>query len=156
MTVDLPPEDAPPPRILWVVLALALSVAIVAGSRGREVVPASVRPQTSDLTARVAGAALFARAGCADCHDPTGADSAVGPGLLGMAARAKTRIAQPEYGGEATTVEGYLEEAILDHCADRLPGYDCAGVPEVGLVLSMAEVAQLAAYLNELPSGAAP
>lgn len=153
---DVPPTDAPVPRFLWLVVVLGATVAVAALARGGGSAGSDLAAPPSDFTARVAGAALFARSGCADCHDPTGVDSAVGPGLLGMAARAELRITSPDYGGDATTVDGYLEEAILDHCLDPLPDYDCTGAPDLAMTLSLAEIAQLAAYLRELPSGAAP
>jgi hypothetical protein len=40
-----------------------------------------------------------------------------------------------------------VREAVLDHCADLVPGYDCPPAPDIGLRRSAEEVADLVRFL---------
>lgn len=103
-----------------------------------------------------AGAELYLASGCGECHTTSGADSALGPSLAGAGLRAESRIAAADYGGSATTGREYLVESILSHCADRLPGYDCPDVRDLGLRISLEDAEALADFLDRLPAEVAP
>jgi mono/diheme cytochrome c family protein len=93
------------------------------------------------------GALLFAEEGCASCHRPAGTSRALGPPLAGLAERAAARLEAPDYRGSAETPDDYVREAVLDHCADLVPGYRCPTAPDIGLRRSTEEVADLVRFL---------
>lgn len=59
--------------------------------------------------------AVFAASGCVACH-AVEADAAagIGPSMVGLGSRAAAAIEASDYTGEATTVEEYIREAILN------------------------------------------
>ncbi len=100
-------------------------------------------PQRDSSAARQGrGAALFRRAGCADCHAAPGqGDATTGPNLAGVATRAGTRI--PGY-----SAEEYLRESFLIPNAFVVDGYPpnsgCGGV------LTFEQLDDLVSYLLSL------
>jgi hypothetical protein len=153
---ELPAREPRLPRFAWLLvgggLALAVAAVIAAGQGEVPLAPAGPPP----VVPANQGQTLFVAAGCTACHDPSGRDSPLAPGLAGVAARAAARIGDPGYRGEAKSVAGYLEESIIDHCADPLPGYDCTTAPDVSVRLSMSDVASLVRYLLTLGEADAP
>lgn len=61
-------------------------------------------------------------AACSACHSVSPGVNLAGPSLAGVAARAQEVIDSPDYQGNATDVEGYLRESILDPHAYLVPG----------------------------------
>jgi mono/diheme cytochrome c family protein len=104
-------------------------------------------PTTAPPADAMRGATLFRDHGCATCHRPTGTPSALGPGLVGLPRSAAQRVRDPDYRGGATTAEGYVREAIVDHCVDLVPGYGCPEVSGLGIRLTAADAADLTAFL---------
>lgn len=96
------------------------------------------------------GSDIFVAEGCGTCHITSGPSTALQPSLEGALGRAARRLQASDYSGSATTPEEYLREAILDHCADTLPGYSCEGAPDVGLRLGPAEFEALVAFVADL------
>jgi hypothetical protein len=153
---ELPERDPRLPRFAWLLVFGGMAMVVLALAASRQG-PAPLVPHGPEpLPVVSVGETLYGAAGCASCHDPSGRDSALAPGLAGVAGRAMQRLEDPGYGGEAQSATGYLEEAILDHCADALPGYDCATAPDVSVRLSMADVANLVQYLLTLAEVDAP
>jgi mono/diheme cytochrome c family protein len=153
---ELPERDAPLPRFGWLVVGLGAGLgALVALSPASGPPPPPLVP-VAPTTEAAGGAALFVDAGCRRCHDLSGPDGPLGPSLAGVADRAAARLAAGGYRGGAGTVGDYLAEAIIDHCADEVAPYRCPDLPELGLQLSLADVATLAAYLGSLGAAAAP
>lgn len=147
---ELPERDPGLPRFALLLVSGGMAMVVFALAASRQG-PAPLVPYGPEpLPVVSAGETVYGAAGCASCHDPSGRDSVLAPGLAGVASRATQRLEDPSYGGEAQSVTGYLEEAILDHCADPLPGYDCASAPDVSVRLSMADVANLVQYLLTL------
>jgi mono/diheme cytochrome c family protein len=92
---------------------------------------------------------------CALCHNAVGGRA---PLLEQAATVAKERIADVRYQGEATDVEGYLRESMVDPSAYVVPGFGKAGsddkispMPNMAsgsIGLSEAEIAAVIAYLQ--------
>ena len=154
--LDLPQAEPRLPRFAWLLCLGGVALA-VAGGTVAEVGRAPTAPAGPAVSVPAeAGRALFVSAGCTACHDPDGRDTPLAPGLVGVAARATERIASSDYRGDARSVTSYLEEAVIDHCADTVPGYDCAEASDTGLRLSMADASTLVRYLLTLGGGGAP
>src|SRR5690606_32851595 len=93
----------------------------VAGSSGAGQVQSGstsvgVRPVDAGDDIRALGENVFRTAvpACVACHSlAPGADGA-GPSLAGVASRAELLVGSPDYGGQATDVEGYLRESIME------------------------------------------
>jgi len=103
------------------------------------------------------GAAVFNGPGaCATCHALTPDTTLVGPSLAGIATRAAERIREPGYQGEATSVEAYLRESVLEPNRHLVPGerFAAAGrslMPDnYGQLLTPAQIDDLVAYLASL------
>lgn len=117
-----------------------------------------VRPVDADSDIRALGEHVFrtAQPTCMACHAlAPGADGA-GPSLAGIATRAAQTVASDDYQGQASDVEGYLREAIVEPSAHLNPGamYSANGVSFMpntyGETLSEEEVEQLVAFLATL------
>lgn len=95
--------------------------------------------------------------GCFTCHSTAPDVTLVGPSLAGIGERAARIISRDDYGGTATTPEGYLRESILEPSA-----YIAAGSPTFSAdgrsvmpadyadTLTSEQLAQLVAYLSSL------
>ena len=93
---------------------------------------------------------------CVACHSlAPGADGA-GPSLAGVATRAELLVGSDDYTGQATDVEGYLRESIIQPSAHLNVGgmYSANGMsfmPDTfGETLSDDEIEQLVAFLATL------
>ncbi len=155
---DLPRRDPGLPRFVLGIGALAILALLwllvrptppLPGALGAAVESAVSTPETPlDRS----GASVFLAQGCGTCHSTTGASTALGPGLGGVSARAAARIIAPDYTGGAGSARDYVLESILDHCADTLPGYTCAELPDLGLHLTTADADALVDFLMRLPA----
>lgn len=76
------------------------------------------------------GRKTFQEAGCAACHSLDAGVELVGPSLAGVATRAEERLRDPDYGGEAQSVEAYLRESIVDPSAYISPPKPRHATPE--------------------------
>lgn len=150
---ELPERDPGIPRFVWLALILALGLGAWALLRPERAGEALLSPAPSqdaslpDSEAAALGARLFVAQGCGGCHPTVGPDSSLGPSLETIASRASARLVAPDYAGTARDVASYVAEASLDHCRDRLPGYDCPELTELSLRLSLADGEALAAFL---------
>ncbi|EZQ18131.1 cytochrome C [Pseudomonas sp. G11-1] len=117
-----------------------------------------VRPVDADDDIRALGENVFRTAvpGCVACHSLTpGADGA-GPSLAGVATRAELLVGEADYSGQASDIEGYLRESILEPSAHLSTGgmYSANGVsfmPDTyGNSLSEEQIEQLVAFLATL------
>lgn len=135
----------------------------VAGSGGAGQVqsgPSSVgvRPVDAGDDIRALGENVFRTAvpACVACHSlAPGADGA-GPSLAGVATRAELLVGSPDYTGQATDVEGYLRESIMEPSAHLNVGgmYSANGMsfmPDTfDESLSEEQIDQLVAFLATL------
>lgn len=117
-----------------------------------------VRPVSPDNDPRALGENVFRTAvpGCVACHSlAPGADGA-GPSLAGVATRAELLVGASDYSGQATDVEGYIRESILEPSAHLNTGgmYSANGMSFMpntyGDSLSEEEIEQLVAFLATL------
>lgn len=159
MAPDFPPRDPGLPRFVWALLGLVLAMCVALFVRPPRplALPGTQRDAPVEGQAEVdpalLGQALFRDQGCADCHADEAGRAARGPGLQGLWARAGLRIEAPDYRGGARDPETYLREAVLDHCLDPLPGYDCPPLDDLAVRLSVGEVDSLLAYLARAGGG---
>lgn len=97
-----------------------------------------------------------AQPACSSCHSTEPGVDMAGPSLAGLATRAAEIIDSPEYEGDATSVEGYIHESIVEPSAYLVPGdmYSAGGTSFMptgyGDSLSDEELDQLTAYLTTL------
>ena len=119
---------------------------------------AGVRPVSPDNDIRALGENVFRTAipACVACHSlAPGADGA-GPSLAGVATRAELLVGESDYSGQATDIEGYLRESILNPSAHLNTGgmYSANGMSFMPTTyaesLSEEEVEQLVAFLATL------
>jgi nitric oxide reductase subunit C len=104
------------------------------------------------------GEALFRAVppGCVACHSTTPGVTLVGPSLAGIATRAATRLASPDYHGHASSAAAYVRESILDPNAYVVAGptFSADGKslmpPNFGATLRPDQVDDLVAYLMTL------
>ncbi|MEJ6654763.1 MAG: c-type cytochrome [Pseudomonas sp.] len=117
-----------------------------------------VRPVSPDNDIRALGENVFRTAipACVACHSlAPGADGA-GPSLAGVATRAELLVGESDYSGQATDIEGYLRESILNPSAHLNTGgmYSANGMSFMpttyGESLSEDEIEQLVAFLATL------
>ncbi len=98
-------------------------------------------------------AQLFTRAGCVVCHMIPGipaAEGRVGP-KLALGLNGPTRVADPNYHGEAKTIHDYIYESILSPGMYVVPGYPDQVMPRwYGQKLSAAALDKIAAYLESV------
>lgn len=94
---------------------------------------------------------VFTQNGCIACHsvEPDGPQQ-VGPTLAGLAASAAEIIADPNYTGNATTVEAYIQESILEPEAYIVEGYSPLMPKTYAASLDEEELAALVDYLLTL------
>lgn len=117
-----------------------------------------VRPVSPDNDIRALGENVFRTAipACVACHSlAPGADGA-GPSLAGVATRAELLVGESDYSGQATDIEGYLRESILNPSAHLSTGgmYSANGMSFMPTTyaesLSEEEIEQLVAFLATL------
>ncbi len=103
-----------------------------------------------------AGQAIFnggaaGAAPCSGCHSVTPATKIVGPSLAGIAATAQQELANPDYKGQAKTVDEYLHESIVNPDVYVAKGYPPGVmVKSYGVLLNEQQIADLIAYLKTL------
>lgn len=161
---DLPGRDAGLPR--FVITALVGSAALAvwllvrpsrpAGPMATGVPPPRATVTSATLPGQRSGATLFLQEGCGNCHATTGPSTALGPSLAGAADRAGARIRAEDYRGSADSPAAYLREAIVDHCLDLVPGYDCVAAPDITLRLSAEEIDRLVGFVSRLEAPETP
>ncbi|WP_417614528.1 c-type cytochrome [Oceanisphaera sp.] len=119
---------------------------------------ATAPPADSNSDPRALGESLFATAvpTCMACHSLVpGADGA-GPSLAGIVTRTEVLLQSDDYQGQATDVEGYLHESIVNPSAHLVPGdmYSAGGTSfmPTGYANSLTDeqVDQLTAFLATL------
>jgi len=102
---------------------------------------------------------IFTKAGCPVCHvvpGIPGADGRVGPPLL-LATTGPTRLADPAYRGQATTVHDYVIESVIEPGLFVVPGYPSATMPTwYGAKLSALALEKIASYLERQGTAIAP
>lgn len=95
---------------------------------------------------------LFVRAGCMVCHQIPGIDGAngkVGPPLW-LGKTGPSRLADPQYRGQAQTVREYIVESIVSPGTYVVPGFPPATMPTwYGRKLSAGALNKIASYLEE-------
>ena len=135
-------QDWPPRPIL---VTAASPQGIVLGTPA----PAAASPDPVAL-----GDALFRRTppACFSCHSLQEGIVLVGPSLAGIASRAATLVASPDYRGSAKTPVDYIRESIVAPHAYVVPGptYSAGGqsiMPPYDTILKPDEIDQLVAYL---------
>jgi len=160
---DLPERDPSLPRFAWAaaVLAALLAAGWLVGAPSRlsgnlEVAAEKAASVQAGPAVEPLGATVFLNQGCGACHASASTSTALGPGLGGVAARAAARVVAPDYTGDAGAARDYLREAIVDHCADTVPGYACVPLPEIGLRLSTVEAGELVDFLMRLTPEGSP
>ncbi|MBI4001078.1 MAG: c-type cytochrome [Nitrospira defluvii] len=103
---------------------------------------------------------LFVHAGCPVCHQIpgiAGAKGQVGPPLW-LGKTGVTRLADPQYRGQAQTVRDYIAESIVSPGIYVVPGFPADTMPVwYGRKLSAAALDKIVSYLEEAterqPSG---
>lgn len=158
-----PERDPGLPRFAWLAAALALALALLLAFRPPRPGPgpavqgllggAAEGEAAPDPVA--AGREVFVVQGCGSCHALSAADGGSGPALAGLWPRAMLRLNAPDYRGGARDPDTYLREAVLDHCLDPLPGYNCPDLEDLAVRLSVGEVDALVAYLRSVGAAAA-
>ncbi|WP_374012063.1 c-type cytochrome [Pseudoxanthomonas koreensis] len=127
-------------------------------AQGTDAAVQDVRPVTAASDPRAIGEHLFRTAvpACTACHSLQPGVQLAGPSMAGMAETAARTLASPDYTGNATDVEGYIRESIVNPSAHVVPGdmFSADGVsfmpntyPES---LSEEQVDQLAAFLASM------
>lgn len=103
---------------------------------------------------------LFVRAGCPVCHQIpgiAGAKGQVGPPLW-LGRTGASRLADPQYKGQAQTVREYIVESVVSPGIYVVPGFPANTMPAwYGRKLSAGALAKIASYLeqaaDESPTG---
>lgn len=103
---------------------------------------------------------IFVRAGCPVCHQIpgiAGAKGQVGPPLW-LGKTGASRLADPQYKGQAQTVREYIVESVVSPGTYVVPGFPPDTMPTwYGRKLSGAALSKIASYLDqaveEPPSG---
>lgn len=100
---------------------------------------------------------LFIRAGCPVCHQIpgiAGANGKVGPPLW-LGKTGVTRLADPQYRGQAQTVREYIVESIVSPGTYVVPGFPADTMPVwYGRKLSAGALDKIASYLEQAVEGA--
>jgi len=96
---------------------------------------------------------LFVRAGCPVCHQIpgiVGANGQVGPPLW-LGKTGATRLADPQYRGQAQTVRDYIVESIVSPGTYVVPGFPANTMPVwYGRKLSADALTKIASYLEQV------
>ncbi|MBX3124103.1 MAG: c-type cytochrome [Nitrospira sp.] len=94
---------------------------------------------------------LFVRAGCVVCHripGIVGADGKVGPPLW-LGKTGASRLADPQYRGQAQTVREYIVESVVSPGTYVVPGFPADTMPVwYGRKLTAGALDKIAAYLE--------
>lgn len=86
--------------------------------------------------------------GCIVCHSNTSSGETLGPPLSGLGRRSAETIQQPDYSGQAKSVEAYLRESLLAPGVYVTPGFTPGLMPaNYGNILTEQEIADLVAYM---------
>src|SRR5690606_17046331 len=93
------------------------------GSPGARSAPASISADASDDPIAL-GQVLFQSVTplCSACHSTSPGVELAGPSMAGLVGRATETLTSPEYGGQASDVEGYIRESILKPSTHVVPG----------------------------------
>lgn len=142
----------------WPPRPILVTGGIVAGSATAGVDPPGTKPVDEGDNPIAKGERLFGTASpsCSACHSLSAGADMAGPTLAGLVTRAETVLASSDYQGEATDVEGYIQESIVAPSAHLVTGamYSADGTSFMpsgyGDSLSDEEVAQLVAYLMSI------
>lgn len=141
-----------------VLLASLVIYLLMSEEHGRSVVPApgftpvpQIPPESVPLASGEEPiAVLFTQAGCPVCHTIPGipgAEGKVGPRLV-LGSTGAERLADPQYGGKATTPREYVVESIVEPGVYVVPGYPDRAMPRwYGQKLSALALDKIAAYL---------
>jgi mono/diheme cytochrome c family protein len=152
----LPPSVPPANRKNKVLGAFAagfvLLVALVAVRNGIQSAAPSIDPKMVPLvTGEEPIQQIFVRAGCVVCHTIpgiAGADGRVGPPLW-LGKTGASRLADPQYRGEAKTVRDYIAESIMSPGVYVVPGFPADTMPVwYGRKLSAAALDKIVSYLE--------
>lgn len=100
------------------------------------------------FNAPVAGAA--AAPGCKSCHMADAGVNIVGPSQVGMATLAAEGLNNPDYSGQAQSVEGYLWESVINPNVHLVEGYAGVMYANYGEKLTEQELADLVAFMKTL------
>lgn len=130
----------------------------LAGGVEAKRVPQGVTPVDEEDDPRAKGQYVYrtAQPSCTSCHSTEPGFDMAGPSLAGLATRAAEIIESPDYEGDATSVEGYIHESIVEPSAYLVPGdmYSAGGTSfmPTGYEHSLTdeELDQLTAYLTTL------
>jgi hypothetical protein len=150
---------SPKPTVVWTALALVcLSVLWALRAPAPQGMPGKIVeiPETSDKVPLVTGEEpiidLLTHAGCAVCHvipGIPGANGHVGPPLI-LGTSGPQRLQDPNYHGEARTVNEYIVESVLDPQRFVVQGYPEHTMPTwYGSKLSALALEKIAAYLEQ-------
>lgn len=89
--------------------------------------------------------------GCQVCHLTNASGNPLGPSTSGLGRRSAETIQQPDYTGQAKSVEAYLRESLLKPDGYVVPGFTPSLMPvNYGEVLTEQEIADLVAYMLTL------
>src|SRR5438093_7797070 len=128
-------------RNWYLLLSLAFFAAMMSAVVvfGREQKEAVAKPSAKPSGNAAAGKALFAKSGCAGCHEfkPAASSGKVGPSLDNLK-EAATKAGQP--------LDQYIETSIKDPNAYITPGFKAGVMPK--LPLSSTDVSDLVAFLT--------
>lgn len=109
-------------------------------------------PVTGTVAPLADGRTLYRQYYCGICHQSTGAGTrgAFGPSHDGLAANAAQHLQAPTYQGDATTVQEYLYESLVDPQRFVVPGYELTPhrMPSYSF-LTPEELAILVAWLQQ-------
>lgn len=127
------------------------------GSPDARSAPASISADATDDPIAL-GQVLFQSVTplCSACHSTSPGVELAGPSMAGLVGRAEETLASPEYGGQASDVEGYIRESIVAPSAHVVPGarYSADGVSFMPNTyrdsLTEEQTDQLVAYLMSL------
>ena len=149
------------PILIIVALFFLLSIACTGPATPPPQVPEASRVQpenvepVSDINDPVhsaasgdveAGASLY-QTNCVSCHSLEAGTTQVGPSIVGLASRSAETITLVDYTGDATSVEGYILESIMNPSVYYLPDFPKNIMPNYEDTLTAQEINDLLAYL---------
>jgi len=157
MSASAVPPSVPPNnqknKVLGALAAgFVLLMAFVAVRNGIQSAAPSIDPKMVPLvTGEEPIQQIFVRAGCVVCHTIpgiAGADGRVGPPLW-LGKTGASRLADPQYRGEAKTVRDYIAESIMSPGVYVVPGFPADTMPVwYGRKLSAAALDKIVSYLE--------